>query len=534
MPVDLFQQSGIKAASPEEKALAQKVFMPDGAPSPTASQSPQPRDLFADMGIKLNSSPPEVKPTMKEYAEDVAKSAVYRGIPEGLAAATPLGLGLNIVRGVSDLTRWGAGKAYKGITGEALPHYAGENPIPTSHDVLNAAAKPFIGGDLYEPKTLPGQYAKTAAEFGSGGLATGTPLATSIPAAVASEAAGQATAGTDWEVPARIAGGLVGGAGANRVRDAINKPATPSASQVRAAASEKYKLADEQGGVILPDETNTWLDKSKSILPKSDRVRATIGETPSSKLVDGLESNFRGNPMTLREAQDLDSAIGDMMAKEVDLKTGVLTSEGKRLQEIQQHLRDTVEGAGTTGTDALAQGRQLWAAQARMNDVERIMARAEMTDNPVTAIKTGFRTMASNPARLRGFTAEEVKAINHAAKTGLLTGTLRTLGSRLMSGVTGATAGAAGGGPLGAVGGFIAGEAAAFPLRKMADALQNKRANSVLEKIASRPSVQNAMGVAPQQNSSAALIQMLQNKQLDLSSMQANPFLARALQNSPQ
>lgn len=93
---------------------------------------------------------------------------------------------------------------------------------------------------------------------------------------------------------------------------------------------------------------------------------------------------------------------------------------------------------------------------------------------------------------MRGFTEEEQSAINSAAKTGLLTGTLKTLGSKLMSGVAGTVAGAAGGGILGAPMGLVAGEIAGMPMRAGANALARGRGTNVLDLIGQRPEVQNA------------------------------------------
>lgn len=319
--------------------MAQEIELPDG----TIAEFP---DGMAQTDIenvlKNQFAPPGANkaegPSASNYAKDVAKSAAYRGVPEGIAAATPLGVGLNIVRGVSDLTRWAGHKAYKGITGEELPYYAGENPVPSSSDALKATSEKLLGETLYEPKTIPGQYANTVASFATGGKIAGIPLTQSIPAAVASEAAGQAVQGSEYEPAVRVLSAVAAGGLAGRIQDKLTAPKTPTSSDVRAAASQKYQEAEQQGGAIAPAETNAFLDSANQHLPTSGKVRAAVGETASSKLIDGLESNFRNSPLTLKEAQDLDSHIGDLMMKEVDPKTGILNADGKRLMEVQQSL----------------------------------------------------------------------------------------------------------------------------------------------------------------------------------------------------
>jgi hypothetical protein len=84
------------------------------------------------------------------------------------------------------------------------------------------------------------------------------------------------------------------------------------------------------------------------------------------------------------------------------------------------------------GFDALKEGRMLWSKQAKLRDIERIITRAEMSDNPATTIKTGFRTLFNNANKVKYFNETEKKLIKKAATTGIITDSLRTIGSRLI------------------------------------------------------------------------------------------------------
>jgi hypothetical protein len=69
-----------------------------------------------------------------------------------------------------------------------------------------------------------------------------------------------------------------------------------------------------------------------------------------------------------------------------------------------------------------------------MEDINRIIKNAEFTDNPATSIKNGFRTLARNKKRMRGYTKKERRLIEKTAKSGVVSNTLRTVvGSRLLS-----------------------------------------------------------------------------------------------------
>lgn len=87
-----------------------------------------------------------------------------------------------------------------------------DSHLPTSADIVDAAGK--AGVQFHKPQTPAGKYAETIGEFapfaalGPGGLLSRT--ANAVVPAVASETAGQATAGTKYEDIARLLGGLLG------------------------------------------------------------------------------------------------------------------------------------------------------------------------------------------------------------------------------------------------------------------------------------------------------------------------------------
>lgn len=325
----------------------------------------------------------------------------------------------------------------------------------------------------------------------------------------------QSPSGVGADLIGQLGGGLAAGKGMQSLSPKVTnilenntsgsqpKPEIPSASDVRSLASQAYKTADQQGAVLYPESTNKFIEKASAVLPQTEAGKIVSGETATTKLIDRLQL-LRDKHLNLQSAQEIDSALGDAMTSEVDPLTGKMNAEGNKLLKIQTALRDTIDNAsqndlvgGSKGFDTWNQGRQLWSASAKMNDIERIMNRADMTDNPATAIKSGFRTLASNPSRLRGYTPEEISAIQRAAKTGVLTGTLKFLGSRLISSMSGAIAGAAGGGSVGAGLGMVGGAAVGTPMRNAAAALQANRGNSVLNAIANRPIVQKSMGITP-------------------------------------
>lgn len=298
-------------------------------------------------------------------------------------------------------------------------------------------------------------------------------------------------AGTEGTRDERAAGGAVLGAtlggafpaaaaGINRLN---TKTIIPGADEVRQAASQMYKRAEQFGGTLKPEFTNKFIKEADSILLSKDpKIR---GSRTHRQLVDAFDdlAQFANEPMTLQRAQELDEMLGEMINQRVNLN-GTLNDQGRKLYNAQTTLRRMIETADESvmsgskeGFEALKEGRKLWSTSRKLDDIERIISRAEMTDNPATAIKTGFRNLFHSK-RIAGYSPQEAKAIEKAANSGVVGDLLRTAGSRLAPIIT---AGAGGG-----IGSTAAAAAASMAARGAATRGQLKRAQDVSRAVAER------------------------------------------------
>ena len=221
-----------------------------------------------------------------------------------------------------------------------------------------------------------------------------------------------------------------------------------NADDVKALASKKYKEAAEKGGIFKAQATNKFLNQIENIKPKSKGGQAIRGsEDKSSGILKRLKEEIEGRDIGFDELQDIDQELGRSISQEFGI-TG-LTPEGKDILDIQSKLRDVVENSKSSdliegsGFESLKEARSLWSRSAKLRDIEDIVNRAELMDQPATAIKSGFRVLLSNKKRLRGYSKIEREAIKEAAKTGIVGETLRTIGSRLTSIIASSTGGPA-------------------------------------------------------------------------------------------
>lgn len=305
-----------------------------------------------------------------------------------------------------------------------------------------------------------------------------------------------------------VVGGFIG-AGIPIAGQLVNKALTPktpipTAEQLRGKASELYQTAQKSGGTLKGEFTNKFLGEIQKLKPQTEAGKLLAGDDAFTKITERLGS-LQGRKLSLQEAQEIDEFLGDAIDGLTD--AGKLTKQGKKLLDVQTTLRNMIDDAdesliegGKKGFEALKQGRTLWKQQANLRDIEKIIQRAEMTDNPATAIKSGFRTLANNEKRLRGFSAEERKLIQEAADTGVISDLLRTGGSRLIPII----AGAGGGGPLGTV----AAGAGSMASRGLATRGAMNRANKVAEAVATRglPKTPSTAIALPNPTSTAPVI----------------------------
>lgn len=286
------------------------------------------------------------------------------------------------------------------------------------------------------------------------------------------------------------AGGILskGGTALKESADAKSIAKQVTGDNLKGWSEAAYKAADELGAPIAPGETNKWLDMAAKALPQTEEGKLALGNSTATDFISRI-SILRDKSLSFAGAEEIDKGLGAEISKAY--RAGD-KSEAARFIAIQDGLRDAV-GSLPEASEQIKNAKGLWSAASNQRLIENIKKGAEYTDNPATSIKAGFRTLskkiADNP---RGWTESEISAINHAAKTGILTDILRISGSRLGPIIAGA-GGLASGGPLGGAAASGASYATSALARKGATALQSARAAKVSEAIMQRPVVQSAI-----------------------------------------
>ncbi len=169
-----------------------------------------------------------------------------------------------------------------------------DNPFPSSSDIQRGVER--FTGKFYEPQTRAGRIAEGAGEFipgmltgGPGGLARRA--VTGAAAGASSEGAGQVFEGSPWEIPARIAGGLLGG-GATSMATAPRTAASAIRAQLPSYVTDQSITQAES---LMRDASArgvnlTWpealsqvtgrpvLNDMQRVLESAKQTRAQMGE----------------------------------------------------------------------------------------------------------------------------------------------------------------------------------------------------------------------------------------------------------------
>lgn len=212
----------------------------------------------------------------------------------------------------------------------------------------------------------------------------------------------------------------------------LTRPAIKKASQ------NAYQYANDTGGILAPETfTNDIVNTIESA--KARLIAGKVLTSEQKALNDSLDEYLplRDSPLTLSDYENLDKSLG---AKESAAMNGFKpTSNSRAIGQVQDAIRERLQAlkpqdviGGKEGFDALSQHAvPLWATQAKMADLEAIINRANMMDNPTTAMRTGFRNLSLNEAKMNSYPPEVQTLIRKAAASGDTSDLLGILGSRL-------------------------------------------------------------------------------------------------------
>lgn len=252
----------------------------------------------------------------------------------------------------------------------------------------------------------------------------------------------------------------------------------PAGMDIKSEAGQYYKQAKDLGAVYSPNASLQVAGDVEKALAATGKNNARLhGDTLS--VLDDLKSASRNGNLSLEELDQFRQLFGQVSTKNVISNPADAFKANRAIDAIDDFVKNSGASHLVSGDpaaiDALNQGRSMWSQAAKVSDVEKIMSHADMTDNPATSIKTGFRTLLENQKRIGGYSPEERQIMKNIATSNAGLDILRTFGSRLMGIVSGATGAG--------VGGTAAAQGISMASRGAATAMQMNKAQGLINKI---------------------------------------------------
>jgi hypothetical protein len=220
------------------------------------------------------------------------------------------------------------------------------------------------------------------------------------------------------------------------------KAKIPSASDIKGQATQLYKQIDDAGVLIKSEPYNQFVNEVKV------DIGSKVREARNPKIADAIKEldEATGSAKTLQKMQDLRESISS-------LKMSSEPSDRMFAGKIVEKLDDFMEKLDTSKLVAPAQGdleaiklvpqaRNLWKQARKSEMLDEIYRKAEIkATDPyddvafATKLRAEFKNLAANKNKLRGFSAEEIKAIEDAAKGGKVENALRAFGAPLQGSI---------------------------------------------------------------------------------------------------
>jgi hypothetical protein len=280
--------------------------------------------------------------------------------------------------------------------------------------------------------------------------------------------------------------------------------ATPSKAALKEASQAAYKRAEDAGAVISKDSFAKAQEVTASLLEK-EGIDPTLHPSTTAALKRfGAEKG----PITLEKLETLRRIAKDAESTQVPADRRLAGKLVDTIDNFAETLgqKDFIAGS-PEAIAALKEARNLWSRSRKAETLDELVSRAELSapnfsaSGMENALRTEFRNLAKNQARMRVFTAEEQAAIRKVAKGGATENALRMLGKFAPTGaISTAISGTAGfmaGGPVGAMALPAVGGAARYAATRMTmrnvtranelvrrgpNALANKRTGNALKR----------------------------------------------------
>ena len=393
------------------------------------------------------ASGPNVAAGPVKTAETSVMGDVTKAAGSGLVTGTEALLGLP--GDLTNLAHQAGGWAGRGIRSALgmppkpadAPSLANPLPLPATTDVASAN-KAVTGFEPYQPTTTAGKFARTAAEFvpgaaafGGGGVASNA-LKYGVVPGVASEAAGQLTEGTPYEVPARIGAAVVAAGGVNALTRP-KPPASPTAADLKTQGGALYKSLDTpQGQVVLEPAAFTRI--ANDVSSAAYKARISNASPKAFAVLKEIENMAApGIAPDMMEIEGLRRQLSALAKSPEGTERFFAALMREKLDDAINALKpaDVISGDPAAAMKTLTDARSLWQRAKKVDLIDDLMERAKdaaganyTSAGLMTAVRQKFRALAGRSDFKALFNSAERDAIRQIVRGTKTDAVIRILG----------------------------------------------------------------------------------------------------------
>jgi|SRR5215467_6357569 len=324
----------------------------------------------------------------------------------------------------------------------------GEFKLPSSADIQRKVEG--VTGKFYEPQTRYGQYAQSGGQFVGnplsyvGGGTLPVKAATALASGLGSEAAGQATEGTQYEPYARLAGAIIAGGATGAALP--GEVAVPTRQALKDVAGEGYKAAREIGGEVsgpavgnLGDTIMRGLEQdgiNAKLAPKTFSILDEVANPPAGSTA--TISNFETIRRTLKNAaQDFSNGTERLAASQAINKLDDYLAAIPRADIASEPFAGALEQAGNIRDEARANYAAAKRAELlddKLRAAEIQAAKANSGQNFTNTARQRIADVLMRPKLAQGYNADELAQMEQVVRGTTTGNALRRVGNLLGGG----------------------------------------------------------------------------------------------------
>lgn len=236
------------------------------------------------------------------------------------------------------------------------------------------------------------------------------------------------------------------------------------AQDIKASGSRAYQAMRDSGAVFKPEAGQGVINNIDTVLKDDGITNAGLhGKTLS--VLNDLKAEATNGDLELEKLDQYRQLFGQVAGN----RTPDNLQDARKASIVIDAIDKTVDGMKDTdlvngsrdAIDALKLGRKEWQRSRKFEAITDIVNKA---DGDANYLKRELKKFAENPKKTRGWSPDEVSALNDAASLSGVEGVAKMLGkfgfdfgnSRIGSGVGALVGAGAGGASLGGAGAIIA------------------------------------------------------------------------------